>query len=75
MAVSLAMFTRSAQGFQVTKKGIELQMNCALEQISTGTSACSRSARNLAHWGETDHVECFDYWSKSPTRDAEWTPV
>jgi hypothetical protein len=34
MAVSLAMFTRSAQGFFVTKKGIEHQMKCALEQIS-----------------------------------------
>jgi hypothetical protein len=33
----------------VTKKGIEHQMNCALEQISTGTFACSCSARNLAH--------------------------
>jgi hypothetical protein len=39
----------NAQGFQATKKGIEHQMNCALEQISTGTFACSGSARNLAH--------------------------
>src|SRR5258708_3458230 len=54
--------------FQVTKKGIEHQMNCALEQISTRPSACSCSARNLPHLGETDHAECFDYRSKSRTR-------
>jgi hypothetical protein len=36
--VSLAMFTRSAQGFWVTKKDIEHQMSCALEEISTRTS-------------------------------------
>jgi len=33
--------------FRVTKKDMEHQMNCALEQISTGTSACSRSDQKL----------------------------
>jgi hypothetical protein len=41
--------TRSAPGFRVTKNGIEHQMDCALEQISTRTSACSCSVRNWAH--------------------------
>src|ERR1700739_451532 len=39
--LSLAMFTRSAQGLRVTKKGIAHQTNCELEGISTGTSTCS----------------------------------
>jgi hypothetical protein len=34
--------------FRVTKKGREHQMNCALKQLSTGASACSRSDRNFA---------------------------
>jgi hypothetical protein len=41
--------TRSAPGFQVTKNSTEHQMNCALEQISTRTSACSCAVRNLPH--------------------------
>jgi hypothetical protein len=41
--LSLAMFTRSAQGFRVTKKGIVHQTDGELEEISIGTSTCSRS--------------------------------
>jgi hypothetical protein len=41
--LSLAMFTRSAQGFRVTKKSIVHQTNGELEEISIGSSTCFRS--------------------------------